>query len=378
MLRDRQIAVVASILGLAGLIVGIVAISQVSGAEDEWIRNRALPGAASSEGAVLQKQFAVQEVADLAERVAELEKTPVPAGPEEVMPTVEIPTGKVDYADEELDQTLLPADESGVTVELTEELLTPPPTTTEPESLGIPDEPMELPPVPEGLESDSDAIPQLNFGEPAYIQHRELIIPIAKTGIVQLGTVDIDCEWWQYEPHYMLFNGYPDCSKTIVVSEIDEWEKAVTKNYFDNYLQITLNCTNVINHIPIGHNLWKDVGHPSVWLYRPGGENVDYWLAPTNSNLGWGFDLSAAESAGRIWEYGEIKEVVTWDWWNTHGSIETNDITIIIRDNDLNVIHYVDLKVSLSYTLLAKETYLQGVGPARCAADLTIIRSYKG
>ena len=74
MSRDRQIAVLASIVGLAGLIVGIVAISQVSGAEDDWVRNRALPGAASSEGAVLQKQFAVQEVADLTERVAEIER----------------------------------------------------------------------------------------------------------------------------------------------------------------------------------------------------------------------------------------------------------------------------------------------------------------
>jgi hypothetical protein len=102
MSRDRQIAVLASIVGLAGLIVGIVAISQVSGAEDDWVRNRALPGAASSEGAVLQTQFAVQEVADLRERVAELEKTPVPARPEEVAPTVELPTEEteeVDYAE---------------------------------------------------------------------------------------------------------------------------------------------------------------------------------------------------------------------------------------------------------------------------------------
>jgi hypothetical protein len=99
MSRDRQIAVLASIVGLAGLIVGIVAISQVSGAEDDWVRNRALPGAASSEGAVLQTQVAVQEVADLRERVAELEKTPVPARPEEVAPTVELPTEEVDYAE---------------------------------------------------------------------------------------------------------------------------------------------------------------------------------------------------------------------------------------------------------------------------------------
>jgi hypothetical protein len=39
------------------------------------------------------------EVADLTGRVAELEKTPLPAGPEEVMPTVEIPTEEVDYAE---------------------------------------------------------------------------------------------------------------------------------------------------------------------------------------------------------------------------------------------------------------------------------------
>ena len=44
MSRDRQIAVAASIFGLAGLIIGIVALSQDSGADDEWVRNRALPG----------------------------------------------------------------------------------------------------------------------------------------------------------------------------------------------------------------------------------------------------------------------------------------------------------------------------------------------
>lgn len=101
MSRDRQIAVLASIVGLAGLIVGIVAISQVSGAEDDWVRNRALPGVASSEEAVLQTQVAVREVADLTERVAELEKTPLPAGLEEVTPTEEIPTEEVEYADED-------------------------------------------------------------------------------------------------------------------------------------------------------------------------------------------------------------------------------------------------------------------------------------
>ena len=40
MSRDRQIAALASIVGLAGLIVGIVALSQDSGADDEWVRNR--------------------------------------------------------------------------------------------------------------------------------------------------------------------------------------------------------------------------------------------------------------------------------------------------------------------------------------------------
>ena len=166
MSRDRQIAVLASIVGLAALIIGIVAISQDSGADDEWVRNRALTVGSDggSETPSLQTQLAVQEVADLtnrveemerrearatqastdseeqsqatqvavqgvvndvvdlAERVAELETTSVPDGPEEVAPTEEIPTEEVEYR-EEIDQTAVPTDESGVAEELTDELL---------------------------------------------------------------------------------------------------------------------------------------------------------------------------------------------------------------------------------------------------------------
>jgi hypothetical protein len=321
-------------------------------------------------------QGMTNEVADLTERVAELEKTPLPAGPEEVMPTVEIPTENVDYADEELDQTSLPADESGVTVELTEELLTPPPTTTttEPESLGIPDEPMEIPPLPD---SDHTPIPFSNYGQPAFIQHRELIVSIEETGIVQKGILEVDCEWWKYEPHYMLFNGWPDCDKEILISEVPDWEWSLTptETYSDSYLVIYLICPRVIIHLPPGSGLSQS--RPTLDITQSGTKSADYWLAPSQSNLGLGFDFGIAGSTARLWEKGTIKEVLEWDWWNTHGTIETNELTIIIRDHDTNELHYVDLRASLSFLLIGEGSYTKGVGPSRCAADLTMIRSYE-
>ena len=48
MSRELRIAVLASILGLAGLVVGIVAISQGSNPDDEWVRNRALTPVSTS------------------------------------------------------------------------------------------------------------------------------------------------------------------------------------------------------------------------------------------------------------------------------------------------------------------------------------------
>jgi uncharacterized protein YxeA len=56
MSRDRQIAVLASILGLAGLVIGIVALSQNSGADDEWVRNRALPGDSKATSAAVASE----------------------------------------------------------------------------------------------------------------------------------------------------------------------------------------------------------------------------------------------------------------------------------------------------------------------------------
>lgn len=418
MSRDRQIAVLASIVGLAGLIIGIVAISQDSGADDEWVRNRALTVGldGGSETPSLQTQLAVQEVADLtnrleemerrearatqastdseeqsqatqvavqgvvndvvdlAERVAELETTSVPDGPEEVAPTEEIPTEEVEYG-EEVDQVAVHDDGAGVTEELTEELLTPPPTTTEPdndsESLAIPNQPLELPPPPG---SDHTPMPVLGYGKPAFIAHRELIVSNEETGIVQKGTVDAECEWWKYEPHYMLFNGYPDCEEEILVSDVPDWSTPPTETYADSYLIAYLTCTRVIWHADPSS---MGPQYPTVLIWQNDTKNADYWLAPSQSNLGWDFDYGTAGSTARLWEKGTAKEILAWDWWNTHGTIETNELTIIIHDHDTNEVHYVDLRASLSFLLTAEGSWTKGVGPSRCTADLTMIRSYE-
>ncbi len=78
MSRDRQIAVAASIFGLAGLIIGIVALSQNSGADDEWVRNRALPG--DSEATVTAASTSrsdERQIRDLSDRLERLEERQV-------------------------------------------------------------------------------------------------------------------------------------------------------------------------------------------------------------------------------------------------------------------------------------------------------------
>jgi hypothetical protein len=423
MSRDRQIAVLASIVGLAGLIVGIVAISQVSGAEDDWVRNRALPGAASSEGAVLQTQVAVQEVADLTERVAEierrdtfterasteadeesdtanvavqgmtnevadltkrvaeLEKTPVPEGPEEVSPTEEIPTEEVEYP-EEVDQTSVPVDESGATEELTEELLTPPPT--EPESLGIPDQPMALPSI-DDEDSDVDAswyISGTGEGLPAYILHRELVVPIKSTGIVY-HEIWGNCTFWF---------SIGDCSKPVAISDV-EYSVTEMKHYVDDFIMLGLRCPNVINLIPDG---WSDGtadhtaaselywAHPTVTLSKLANDlPLTYWLAPSESNNidNWMFEYEAGSSAERKpWEdfgFG----IVQLEWEEViDPAIATTELTIIVENTQTGELYYIDLTVSLSYELISKSSNVgdakAGLGPSRCSADLTFIRSY--
>ena len=78
MSRDRQIAVLASIVGLAGLIIGIVALSQDSGADDEWVRNRALPGdSAATSAAAPASESDEREIRELSDRLERLEERQV-------------------------------------------------------------------------------------------------------------------------------------------------------------------------------------------------------------------------------------------------------------------------------------------------------------
>ena len=247
MSRDRQIAVAASIFGLAGLIIGIVAISQDSGADDEWVRNRALTVGSDggSETPSLQTQLAVQEVADLtnrveemerrearatqastdseeqsqntqvavqgvvndvvdlAERVAELETSSVPDGPEEVAPIEEIPTEEVEYG-EEVDQVAVPGDGAGATEELTDELLTPP-STTESEALEPIDDVLDpsagtdekgdlASSEDEGNESDpGSALPSyVKIGKPAYIYEETVDLTVKELSIYHIPD---PCGW---------------------------------------------------------------------------------------------------------------------------------------------------------------------------------------
>ena len=78
MSRDRQIAVLASIVGLAGLVIGIVALSQNSGADDEWVRNRALPGdSKATSAAASASESDEREVRELSDRLERLEERQV-------------------------------------------------------------------------------------------------------------------------------------------------------------------------------------------------------------------------------------------------------------------------------------------------------------
>ena len=432
MSRDRQIAVAASIFGLAGLIIGIVALSQDSGTDDEWVRNRALPGDSTATSAAApasesderqirelsdrlerleERQIAepqestadssgasavddenpdtanvavqemTNEVADLAERVAELEKTSVPEGPEEVSPTEVIPMEEVEYP-EQVDQTSVPVDESGATEELTEELLTPPPT--EPESLGIPDQPMALPSM-DDEDSDVDDswyISGTGEGLPAYILHRELVVPIESTGIVY-HEVWANCTFWF---------SIGDCTKPVVISDV-EYSVTETKNYVDNFINLGLRCPNVINLIPDG---WSDGtadhteaselywAHPTVTLSKIANDlPLTYWLAPSGSNNidNWMFEYEAGSSAERKpWEdfgFG----IVQLEWEEViDPAIATTELTIIVENTETGELYYIDLTVSLSYELISKSPSVgdakAGLGPSRCSADLTFIRSY--
>ena len=78
MSRDRQIAVAASIFGLAGLIIGIVALSQDSGADDEWVRNRALPGdSEATVSAASTSRSDERQIRELSDRLERLEERQV-------------------------------------------------------------------------------------------------------------------------------------------------------------------------------------------------------------------------------------------------------------------------------------------------------------
>ncbi|HCV33106.1 MAG TPA: hypothetical protein DGF10_00445, partial [Acidimicrobiaceae bacterium] len=78
MSRDRQIAVLASVVGLTGLIIGVVALSQSSGADDDWIRNRALPGDSEvTSTAVSASGSDERQIRELSERLDRLEERQV-------------------------------------------------------------------------------------------------------------------------------------------------------------------------------------------------------------------------------------------------------------------------------------------------------------
>ena len=135
MSRDRQIAVLASIVGLAGLIIGIVAISQVSGAEDDWVRNRALPGdSTATSAAASASESDEREIRELSDRLERLEERQVAESQEPTDSssdeTAEDPAGN-------------PAEQETFEMELDEETTasattTLPPTTTPPTTTTAP------------------------------------------------------------------------------------------------------------------------------------------------------------------------------------------------------------------------------------------------
>ena len=426
MSRDRQIAVLASIVGLAGLIIGIVALSQDSGADDEWVRNRALAVGSdgSSETPTLQTQLAVQgvedltnrveemerreagaaeasteaeeqsqatqvavqgvehDVVDLAERVAELETTSVPDGPEEVVPTEEIPTEEVEYG-EEVDQVAVPEDGSGATEELTDELLTPP-STTEPEDEEADSASLE----DEGNESNSQWEDGPWYvtgkGRPAYILHRELVVPIENTGIVQEGTED-NCTWIQ-----MVFGTQgAGCKKKVLISDVEYFANE-TGHYLDKYLHVTLFCPNVINllapylwgpEFDDAQNYYSSKPRVAVQKRELAPESLEYWLAPSKPIDGiWPQGLDVGSYAERKPLLNDGVGVAELAWEDVHDSVASSQITVIIKDNEIGELHYVDLTVSVSYYLIGDSSLVgeleAGIGPARCSADLTFVRSY--
>jgi hypothetical protein len=303
MSRDRQIAVLASIVGLAGLIVGIVAISQVSGAEDDWVRNRALPGAASSEGAVLQTQVAVQEVADLAERVAELEKTPVPEGPEEVTPTVEIPTEEVDYA-ENVD-SLAPIGEQP---ELDDDDQA---GTWTSQDEAVPDGALRLPDDPSAVQSGTLQSFSTN-GVPAFIEHIELAVTIpemkyqleSRIGILALcNYLPKTCMTIGEEPYG---TSWVDTFNSVYTYDIATFETNVVS---DEYLTYELRCPNVAKLLDADSD-----NFPSIAI-RQNNKYSSYAYKKTSAYTPWpGFPLQ--ESIALIpWENDGIEfSLATRPW----------------------------------------------------------------
>ena len=135
MSRDRQIAVLASIVGLAGLIIGIVALSQNSAADDDWVRNRALPGdSTATSAAASASESDEREIRELSDRLERLEERQVAESQESTDDssdeTAEDPAGN-------------PAEQETFEMELDEETTasattTLPPTTTPPATTTAP------------------------------------------------------------------------------------------------------------------------------------------------------------------------------------------------------------------------------------------------
>jgi hypothetical protein len=425
MSRDRQIAVLASIVGLAGLIIGIVALSQDSAADDEWIRNRALAVGSdgSSDTPTLQTQLAAQGVADLtnrveemerreagaaeasteaeeqsqatqvavqgvendvvdlAERIAELETTSVPDGPEEVVPTEEMPTEEVEYG-EEVDQVAVPEDGSGATEELTDELLTPP-STTEPETLqpitdvldpsaGTDEKGDLASSEDEGNESDpGSALPSyVKIGKPAYIYEETVDLTVKKLSIYQIPD---PCSWLE-----ITFGN--ECGEYVNSGP------QIQNNHYviDKYLKVKVSCPNRVD-------FWEDevtqkFPGPSVTLFEsPEAENknVTYWVSHSSQVSQKGVRSHPVDSPhlkGDPWPLKDLAyEIVKSNWPKSItketeiNTVLTRGVTVIIYDLDSGENHYVSLTVGLSHYPLYK---FNDTSEWQCSADLTFVRSY--
>jgi hypothetical protein len=169
-----------------------------------------------------------------------------------------------------------------------------------------------------------------------------------------------------------------------------EYSIIESEYYLDKYLTLLLRCPNVINLIdPSALNTDLVVANELYWssptvslMQATGDVPFDYWLAPSRpNNIGnWLFEFEAGSDAERkLWaNYG--MGIVQLEWEDINDSIATTELTIIVKDNETSEMHYVDLTVSVSYHLIAEASDLgeieTGLGPARCSADLTFVRSY--